>query len=307
MAGLTVLFSTFNGASTLPRMLGALERLEPPPGGWKIVAVDNASTDDSMAVLRRWTGRLPLTVLTEPRQGKNVGLNTGLASVEGDLVVLTDDDVVPREDWLVQVRRLADRQPDYDIFGGAVFPLWPAPPPDWVLRSVPKGHFAWTDFDDGPAGPLQIWGPNMSVRSEVFRDFKFLEGDGPDGTASYATGSEAGFVLRAAGAGHRCWHATSVVVGHIVRPRQLTPEWLLQRSYNLARGARRVHGTDGEDRARMLFGYPRSLLRRYAGAWLGVAASSVAGGFEERFVALRVLREVQGDLAERRFQRRARF
>src|SRR5277367_3031437 len=101
MAVLTLLFSTFNGASTLPRMLDALERLKTPAGGWKVVAIDNASTDNTAALLQERRARLPLTVLAEARRGKNYGLNTGLSVVEGDLVVLTDDDVVPREDWLV--------------------------------------------------------------------------------------------------------------------------------------------------------------------------------------------------------------
>src|SRR6202012_4281975 len=109
--------------------------------------------------------RLPLTVLAEARQGKNYGLNTGLAAVEGDLVMLTDDDVVPRENWLVESGRVARERRGYDIFGGAIHPIWPSEPPDWVLRCVPKGHFAWTDFKEGPADPWQIWGPNMAVRS----------------------------------------------------------------------------------------------------------------------------------------------
>ena len=143
MAGLTVLFSTFNGAATLPRMLDAFERLETPPGGWRIVAVDNASTDDSAALLETRKASLPLTVLAEPRQGKNYGLNTGLAAIEGNLVMLTDDDVVPQEDWLVAMQRVANEQPDCAIFGGKIYPIWPATPPDWMLRCVPKGHFAW--------------------------------------------------------------------------------------------------------------------------------------------------------------------
>jgi glycosyltransferase involved in cell wall biosynthesis len=61
------------------------------PGGWKLVIVDNGSTD-------RTRDKLRLTYLFEFKRGKNAGLNTGLAHVEGDLIVLTDDDAVPRTD-----------------------------------------------------------------------------------------------------------------------------------------------------------------------------------------------------------------
>jgi len=306
MAGLTVLFSTFNGAVTLPRMLDAIERVEPPRGGWKIVAVDNGSTDGGADLLRRRAGRLPLTVLTEPRRGKNNGLNAGLASVEGDLVVFTDDDVVPRPDWLVRLRQVADEQRGYDIFGGAIEPIWLEQPPDWVLRAAPKGHFAWTECDDGPVDPRKVWGPNMAVRRGVLADHRFSEGIGPDGGAVYAIGLETEFVVRASRAGHRCWHAEQAVVGHLIRPGQLTEAWLLQRSYNHARGERRIRGTAGEDPSRAFLGYPRSLLRQYARALLGAATAGMFGDFEHRFAARRRLRELQGDFDERRLQLRDR-
>jgi glycosyltransferase involved in cell wall biosynthesis len=306
MAGLTVLFSIFNGAATLPRMLDAFERLTPPPGGWKIVAIDNASTDNSAALLEKRKARLPLTVLAERRQGKNYGLNTGLAAAEGDLVVLTDDDVVPREDWLLALRRVADQQPDYDIFGGVIQPIWPAAPPAWMLRCVPKGHFAWTEFTEGPAEPWQIWGPNMVVRCKVFAEHRFFEGIGPNGDPYYATGSETEFAARAARAGHRCWHTHSAVVGHLIEPQQMTAEWLLNRFYNQARGERRLLGATGEDPGRVIFGCPPALLRQYAKAVIRVAVTTLFGSFEARFAALCVLRELEGDFAERRYQLRQR-
>jgi glycosyltransferase involved in cell wall biosynthesis len=306
MVGLTVLFSTFNGATTLPRMLDAFERLETPPGGWKIVAIDNASTDSTAAVLEKRAARLPLTVLAEPRQGKNYGINTGLAAVEGDLVVLTDDDVIPREDWLVAMRRVAGEQLDYDIFGGAIHPVWPKAPPDWLLRCVPKGHFAWTYFEEGPAEPWQIWGPNMAVRSKVFADHRFFEGVGPTGGPWYATGSETEFAARAARAGHLCWHTHRAVVGHLIEPQQMKAEWLLQRFYNQARGERRLLGTRGDDLGRAIWGCPPALLKRYAKAVIRAGVASAFGGFEDRFMARRVLRELEGDLAERRYQLRGR-
>ena len=61
---LTVMFSTHDGASVLPRMLESLWRATPPAGGWRVVAVDNASADRSAEILASYLGRLPLTVLS---------------------------------------------------------------------------------------------------------------------------------------------------------------------------------------------------------------------------------------------------
>src|ERR1700730_3450779 len=244
----TVLFSTFNGQHTLPRMLDPLERLETPAGGWKVVAVDNGSTDDSAKLLKQRAANLPMTVISEPRRGKNAALNAGLAFVEGGIVALTDDDVILPPDWLVSIERVAKQQPEYDIFGGAIVPVWEESPPSWLLRCAPQGAWALTNFPEGPIGPNNVWGPSMAVRTAVFHDHKFDEGIGPDGSRVYAMGSETEFTMRVEKSGHRCWHFRSSPVGHIIRPFQLKPEWILQRRYNLARGIRRKRQTQDEGR-----------------------------------------------------------
>ena len=116
---LTVILATYNGAGTLTKTLAAMSRLTPPAGGWNLVVVDNGSTDDTAAVIERSKMELRLTYCFEPKRGKNAALNSGLRHLEGDLAVFTDDDVVPQEDWLVQLRAAADRQPDPEHQGQA--------------------------------------------------------------------------------------------------------------------------------------------------------------------------------------------
>lgn len=120
--------ATHNGVGTLPTVLKAYCMLKLTPGGWKLVIVDNGSTDRTREVIGAFVDKLRLTYLFESKRGKNAGLNTGLAHVEGDLIVLTDDDAVPRTDWLVQLRRAADSQPSCSIFGGVVLPGWGSDP-----------------------------------------------------------------------------------------------------------------------------------------------------------------------------------
>src|SRR5262249_50719559 len=222
-------------------------------------------------------------------------LNKGLSEVEGDLVVLTDDDIVPRRDWLISILRVAEEQPSYDIFGGAIYPLWEQVPEEWVLWNVPKPLFGWTDFDEGPVVPECVWGGNMAVRSRVFGKHRFLEEIGPDGTLNYATGSETEFTSRAAKAGHKCWHSKRCVVGHIIRAHQLRPEWLLQRAYNQARGMRRINKYNNvEDK-----GVVNYIIHQLFKATFYLGRASLFGSFDDEFKAKLSLRILQGDLAER--------
>ena len=306
MAKFTVLFSTLNGAHTLPRMLDTVESLESPTGGWNVVAVDNGSTDDSLNILQQRAANLPMTVVSEPRRGKNVALNTGLASVEGDIVALTDDDVILPADWLVAIENVAARYADYDIFGGPISLVWEELPQDWVLGCVPKAWLGRTDFPEGEIDPHSVFGANMAVRVTLLRKYKFAEGIGPDGSAAYAVGSETEFTMRAERSGHRCWHFHASPVGHIIRSYQLRPEWLLQRAYNSGRGNRRKFRLNRERELVQLFGHPlRHLLGLVKGtghlttAACSVAISRLFGDFEDQFKAALRFRYCQGDLAER--------
>jgi glycosyltransferase involved in cell wall biosynthesis len=135
---LTVFIATHNGGRTLPRVLDAYTQLVPPPGGWKLVLIDNGSDDDSPRILRSFLDRLPLALVSEPRRGKNRALNRGLGELEGDLAVFSDDDVLPARDWLVQLRAAADQHPECGAFGGHILPAWDVPPDEWVRDWVPS-------------------------------------------------------------------------------------------------------------------------------------------------------------------------
>jgi glycosyltransferase involved in cell wall biosynthesis len=299
MSRVTVLFATLNGAHTLPRMLDTLQQLKPPTGGWKVVAVDNGSEDDSLRILKQRAANLPLLSLSEPRRGKNMALNAGLAHIEGDIVALTDDDIVLPPDWLQTIESVTTQQVDYDIFGGAIDLFWEEAPPDWVRRCVPKEMYACTNFPEGPVHPFEVWGGSMAVRSSVFREHRFAENIGPNGASAYVSGSETEFATRAARSGHRCWHFRASPVGHIVRPHQLKPEWLLQRAYNRARGIRRqVRMGNEKSLLRHALGFIRAAGAITTAACL-VTTSRLFGDFEDQFRASFRLRYCQGDFAER--------
>ena len=191
---LTVFIATRDGAETLPRTLSGYTRLVSPEGGWKLVLVDNGSEDDSARIARSFGERLPLVLLGEPRRGKNRALNRGLAELEGDLAVFSDDDAIPEPDWLVRLRAAADCHREYAVFGGRILPLWDTPPADWILQWVRTAPvFALTDsgLEEGPCDATKVWGPNMAIRASWFRGgYRFDERIGPNGSATYAMGGE---------------------------------------------------------------------------------------------------------------------
>jgi hypothetical protein len=237
---LTVLLASHNGALVLPRTLEGYRYAEAPPVGWKMVVVDSGSTDSTPDILRSFADDLPLESLYEPVPGKNRALNAGLEVVEGDLVILTDDDAIPAPSFLVAWSAYLESHRDFELFGGSIEPLFDSSAPRWLInmRREFAMMFAERALPEGATAADQIYGPNMAVRSSVFqRGFRFNEEVGPNALdPNYPMGGETEFCWKVVQSGASCWFAKAPLVKHIVRPEQLTLKSWASRAYRCGRG-----------------------------------------------------------------------
>lgn len=299
---LTVLLATRNRATVLQSVLEGFCGLQSPTGGWKLVVVDNGSSDQTKAILGLFAKRLPLLALEECRKGKNVALNTGLARIEGDLAVLTDDDVFPRKDWLVQLRHAADLNPGFSIFGGTILPRWEVKPPKWVRWTDQGAAFAITDstWQDGPIPANCIWGPNMAVRSNIFQSgIHFDASIGPQGT-NYVQGGDTELTRRLEGLGYKAWHVQGAIVEHFVRVEQLSKSWVMRRAIRHGRGEFRLGHAHEVVSRKTLFGAPRYLYRELYRAANGAVRAWAARNEEDLCRTHWRLNYVRGQIQEAR-------
>jgi L-malate glycosyltransferase len=284
---LTVLMATHNGAPTLPRVLERYTALHMPHAEWKLVIVDNASSDATPDIVARFSRLLPIRYVHEARRGKNIALNAGLRHVEGELVVFTDDDAIPESDWLERLSESAQRNPGFAMLGGTIKPMWERDPPQWILDAVPLAvAFGLTDpqLPEGPISPGLIWGANLAVRSEVFeKGFRFNETIGPAGRR-YAMGGETEFTLRLEKAGFRSWFCPQAVVYHVIRKNHLETGWILDRAYKFGRSTQRLRDS-GESPVPRILGIPRWLVRRYVGECVRVISAILRGQHAQSFKA----------------------
>jgi len=304
---LTVVIATHNGALTLPRVLDAYTRLDSVDGGWKVVIVDNASTDGTEGIIRAYAAKLPITYLFEPRRGKNVALNSAIALFEGDLVVFSDDDAIPQSTWLKRLKGCADENTDFDIFGGAIRPMWEVEPPDWVYRLVPLSlTYAITDANlaNGPISPGLIWGPNMAIRLRAFNEgHRFDEQVGPKGK-NYVMGSETEFTVRLREYGYKSWFCTDAIVHHFIRSYQLEKKWISGRAYRFGRSKFRQEANSLNPEIPKLYGVPRWMVRKLINEGFIAAVARVVGNSDRNFLARWEMSFILGYLSEaRRFHR----
>jgi glycosyltransferase involved in cell wall biosynthesis len=307
---LTALLATRNGERTLPRVLDALCRLQRPASGWRLVVVDNASTDRTPTLLAQYRGRLPLTVMHEPTPGKSIALNRALAGLRDGLIVFFDDDVVPEADWLVRYEEVAAARRDHAIFAGLILPLWEAEPAPWLLDwadlSVCFGIHA--DRPEGECPDYVVYGGNMAVRAAAIDPgFGFGAQFGPDDRANYAMGGETDFARRLIGAGHRAWHCRRAVVRHMIPASHMTEAWLLNRANNYGRGEYCVGGSTMQRLARRSDAAAAAWLRRAIALarWRARAAQLLRDG-RGRFRALWRMNHLIGMAEEHRAARARR-
>jgi|GEM_PF-537672 len=127
-----VAVATHGRADRLERLLDALERQRLPADAFEVVVVDDASRDDTPAVLARVAARtaLQLRVIRQPvRRGPAAARNVAWRATTAPVVAFTDDDCVPDPAWLE--RGLAAVEAGAGVVVGRT-----APPADQLLLAT---------------------------------------------------------------------------------------------------------------------------------------------------------------------------
>jgi len=113
MTDLSVIMPIYNGAATLSRTLQSLGN----GAGLEIIAVDQASTDDSRAILRQYSSKLPITILEAPT-GSNWMANTnlGLAAATAPYATMLHQDDFWHKDRKAHIDRMIAAQPKAELW-----------------------------------------------------------------------------------------------------------------------------------------------------------------------------------------------
>jgi glycosyltransferase involved in cell wall biosynthesis len=218
----TVLMCARNAASTLDVQLAALEAQD-LSGPWRLVAVENASTDATLAVLDRWAARIPhMVVLNEPVRGPCRARNRGLREIPDGIVAMCDADDAVSPSWLRELVAALER---YDVVGGALDPValnrLDAPRQGVVQRTALPTVFGWH----------WVVGANLGFHKRVadaVGEFDSTFDGGSDDTD---------FALRAQLAGFTVGFAPEAVVSYRVR----STAWaVVEQRFRYGRGHQRL-------------------------------------------------------------------
>jgi len=238
---ISVLIATYNRAEILRGTLESMTCLERDGLLVEFVVVDNNSSDDTKEVVESFFDKLPIRYLFESRPGKNCALNKALREVKlGKIVVFTDDDVEPQEDWLQAVKSVSARWLDHSVFGGRIYPVWPqCDIPKWVkVDFIRRCGFSAHNYADSEclyAQDLYPFGANCWYRRNVFANGRrFCERFGPR-PGGYIMGSETSFLIELAKDGYEIVYSPHAIVGHRIQTWQLSAKSIRKRAYRCGR------------------------------------------------------------------------
>ena len=235
MVTVSVLIATHNRASLLRTTLDRL-RTQAFNAGDEIIVVDNASTDETAHVLARMAKDFPVPLhhRYDPAPGKSPALNSASKVARGDVMALTDDDVLVNEDWIETIRRIFT-DPSIALVGGRVDPRWQSPAPSWLevehngkygLMSSPLALLHYGEAQE--LGSRTAVGANMAVRRSVFEALGGFAAHLGKRRGTLLCGEDHDLSQRAVSAGYRCEYRPELRVRHWVPAERIRLRYFLR-------------------------------------------------------------------------------
>lgn len=231
---------TWNRSALLAQTLESLAKLRIPSGiQWRVLVVDNRSTDDTQDTLEAYAEVLPLVILSEPEQGHTHARNRATKASTAELILWTDDDVIVEPCWLETYLSAAIRDSDIDFWGGKIEPFFPGGRAKWISENWTQlaGCFAARDLGEQAielTAESLPYGANFAVRGDVQRKNLFNPDLGRRG-GKVVGEDELEFLRRLLAKGHRGRWVPQSRLQHVIPAERASTEYVF--NYFVGQGA----------------------------------------------------------------------
>ncbi len=168
MRAITVVMPTYNRRAILRKTLLAFASQTVPADQFELLVVDDGSPDDTVAMARAFKAPFRLRVLTQSHQGPNAARNLAIRAAEGEIVLLTGDDMIPEPNFLeehLKFHRLHAQ--DTDAMLGFIdwSPEIPVTPfMEFIVAPEGGQQFSFGTIKDGQADFRMFYTSNVSVK-----------------------------------------------------------------------------------------------------------------------------------------------
>ncbi len=240
---ISIIISTWNNSKVLSSTISSFTSLRSclkKRFTWELILVNNNSTDSTREVASSFSEKLPLKYVEEPVQGLARARNTGLKHASGELIVFTDDDVKPCEDWIKTYWEAYQKHPQGYAFGGSVYSIFEGKPPSkHLIRYLPSSV---NGLDYGSEERIINEDPRMFLAAnwacpksaiELLGGFDESLGLNPQ-RKRVMVGEETNLMQQLIENGFKLLYLPQARVGHYVPKYKCTLKHALERQYGLA-------------------------------------------------------------------------
>jgi GT2 family glycosyltransferase len=195
-----IIIVNWNGGKVIEECISSLVK-KTDYGNYKILLVDNGSTDESVKKLTKICPKMEVIKLSK-NYGYTVGINAGwkhvLEKYDSDYVCNMNSDIITvQKDWLsIQIKELEKRKKSGISGGKLVFP------DGRFQEMVRKTRRNYSEMDEGQYDFVKevpaVWGACLIIKKEVIKKIGYLDENffyGPDDIDYCVRARNAGFKI----------------------------------------------------------------------------------------------------------------
>jgi glycosyltransferase involved in cell wall biosynthesis len=237
MVEIDIVICTYNRATRLDAVLATLARQSCGDRiAWRVLVVDNASTDATADVVDAHRSRglgLGLRRAFEPQQGLTFARVRGVHETTAPWIAFVDDDNLLAPTWLEAIGDAICRHGDAGGIGGKVVLDWETPPPAYLKDF--GFCFAAQDHGDVDCMVDSLAGAGMALRRSALAESGWL--DRPllaDRVGKkLVSGGDVEMAQRIRAAGYSLWFTPEALLRHRIPANRMSRRYLFRISREL--------------------------------------------------------------------------
>ena len=226
----SVIIPTDGRPRQLAACLQALASIEYSCDCFEVVVVDDGSKTPPEAVVASFRDKIDVTLVSQPHAGPATARNAGTKRARGTFLVFTDDDCMPKADWLQKLAGRFAETPDA-LIGGRTLNALPDNP--YSTASQILIEYLYTYYNPSFNQACFLTSNNLAVPAALFRAL-----GGFDASFPLAAAEDRDFCDRWRDLGHQMIYAPEVLVYHA---HSLTLRTFVRQHFRYGRGAFHFH------------------------------------------------------------------
>jgi len=231
----SIIIPSYNRSNLIEYTLKSLFEQDYDHSKFEVVVVDNASTDNTAEIVKKWAAKYPELIRYEfeGRQGSHFARNGVISKVKGDLLYFTDDDMIADSKMLSSLVKVMEEHPEVATVTGRVIPHWEQEPPMWLKMFFVSGWLSLYDRDEElfiSDDDFGVFSCHQMVRRDLFIKAGGYNPDIVDG--EWLGDNETGLNIKLKALGGKFAFTHSSVTEHIIPPHRTTQAYFNKRFAN---------------------------------------------------------------------------